>query len=188
MGRRYGSNAPARGGKAAFELGSGMYGLMVTCNKDQEARCTSEIMQLLEKVTELQDVRSDDESPSGEGEALGTVEGHNSFADSIAREVAVLKARDNKQFQTVALGGISCILFIRTKTDPLELALKIFSRTHKGRALHAARFCQRIIPLSIICGANLDDLRREAIPLIASAFREGPFSVSMRDGCLFMFR
>ena len=129
MGRRCTRNPPARGSKAAFELRSGMHGLMVTCNRDQEARCTSEIMQILENVSEPQDMRFNDEIPSDKSEVLGGVEGHKDFANLIAREVASLKGRNNKQLQAVTLGGISCILFIRTKADPLELALKIFSPT-----------------------------------------------------------
>lgn len=144
----------------------GMRGLFVTCFRDQEARCTSEILQLLDKVSECDTTEA----------AMGVTS--KDFAASIASEVATLKAKSGREYQAQAVGGLGCIVFIKVNDDPLWLAQKLFDLDARGSALHAARFCQRILPMSVICPATLEDMRKEASPLIETHFKE-PCKVSV---------
>lgn len=150
----------------SFDIQPGMRGFFVTCFRDQEARCTSEILQLLDRISE-----HDTNEPT-----VG--ESTHDFANSIASEVAHLRAKTNRKYQAQAVGGLSCIVFIKTAEDPLPLAQKLFALDVRGNALHAARFCQRILPMSVICPATLEEVKKEASHLIAVHFQE-PRKVSI---------
>lgn len=155
MGKR--RNAPK---SRSFDIQPGMCGFFVTCFRDQEARCTSEILQLLDRVSE-----HDTDEPNVD-------EAAHDFANSIASEVAHLRAKTSRKYQAQAVGGLSCIVFIKTIEDPLPLAQQLFALDARGNALHAARFCQRILPISVICPATLEDVKKEATHLIAIHLQE----------------
>lgn len=108
-----------------------MTGVMITCQRNQEARCTSEVSQLFDKVfeqrasfTTLLPVNSDKNSPLPVN-----------FTDEIAKEVAMLKNPLTKPFQVVGTGDLSCIVLVKLSPsagDPVELVGELFKKNDSG--------------------------------------------------------
>jgi hypothetical protein len=124
-----------------------MTGVMVTCGRQQEARCTSEILQLLEKVLEEDGHLQSDDRLQGEGQGLPQAKS-TSFADEIAKEVAQLRNASARPFQAIGTGEVSCIVFIKLAPsaggDPVKLVGDLF-RCNDSGAEHSARY--RLLPL-----------------------------------------
>lgn len=118
----------------AFDVHPGMTAIMVTCSRNQEARCTAEICQLLDRVI--------GESPSSLPSAAGTststeTHGNAGFEAQIAAEVAALRDAASRPFCAVGTGELSCIVMVRVAAglgDPVALVGRLFEG-----AVHAAR-------------------------------------------------
>jgi hypothetical protein len=111
-----------------------MMGVMVTCSRNQEARCTSEVSQLLDKA--LEELGTCPQATSADSAAPST-----SFADEIAKEVAELKNASTRQYQAIGMGELSCMVFIKTLPslgDPVSLIGNLFRKSDVG-AVNAAR-------------------------------------------------
>lgn len=142
-----------------------MAGILVTCARNQEARCTSEFCQILESVLEAEEARSLSESGDAPPVSNWTT---GDFSADIAREVAELRNRSTKDYQALRTGEVNCMVFIKlgkNRGDPSQIVQKIFQPGDNGQP-RSARFCQRIIPLSRVFRANLEDLRREVASLL----------------------
>lgn len=147
----------------------------MTCSRNQEARCSSEILQLLEKVTE------DATTKHGEDEDRNAT----NIADELAKEIATLRNAQGKAFQAAGMGELSCMVVIKVAPsagDPVDIVQDLF-KISDHRAENSARFlsmlleylllnrfCHRIIPLSRIFKADLDDLRTQMTELIRPVF------------------
>lgn len=100
--------------------------ILVTCSRNQEARCTSECIQLLEKVTEA-DLQVE-EDPA-ESETL------TDFADELAKEVAVLRNAKGKAFQSLGMGEVSCMVAVKVVPslgNPVDIVQKLFTVSKTG--------------------------------------------------------
>lgn len=148
-----------------------MAGILVTCARNQEARCTSEFCQILDSVLEAEE----EAFPSQTGDASGSEATPptanwttGDFSADIAREVAELRNPSRKDYQALRTGEVNCMVFIRlgkNRGDPSQIVQKIFQPGDNGQP-RPARFCQRVIPLSRVFRANLEDLRREVASLL----------------------
>lgn len=111
-----------------------MRGVMVTCSRNQEARCTSEISQLLDKALDERSIQAPVDTDAKGGATT-------SFADEIAKEIAELKNSSTRPYQAVGMGELSCIIFVKFSSqvgNPVELIDTLFKNNESGSG-NAAR-------------------------------------------------
>ena len=104
-----------------------------------------------------------------------------------ASEVKRLKRGNERRF-LVANSGARNVIFIecRNPIDPCKLVHAILSETKTSgvcgaryvssiilllvSCLYLDRYCQRLIPVSVVCRASLQDIAKHAPPLLQSHF------------------
>lgn len=151
-GRRGGSN-----GKGGQPIEFGMSGVLFTCFRNYEAKCTTEAYDLLGRVVEV-------EVESTSAVQPGSVEAE------IAAEVASLTTRKDKRFLAVGVNEMHCMAFIKTDRDePCNLATELMKAV-VDRRIGRVKFCQRIIPIQTICAAEMDAIVKAATPLLEQTF------------------
>lgn len=102
-----------------------MSGILVTCARNQEARCTSEASQLLDTVIAQSSYETDQTEQQDE---------HVSFADEIAKEVAELKNVRGRPYKAIGLGDATCMVFLKLSpiNDPVSMVSKLFEESQNG--------------------------------------------------------
>jgi hypothetical protein len=115
-----------------------MKGLLVTCFRNVEAKCTSEVYQLLDRVYEVTGDEKTDEHDSG-----------LSFEEQIKAEVGQIKDRKEKPFLALDTKGLQCIVFLRClkDTDPVEATNKMFDLV-RDRSIRSVKY--EILNLSML--------------------------------------
>lgn len=140
----------------------GQCGFLATCNF-REKDCIREAYNVLNQYAdELYGPKDKDAITStlnneSEAEDLGDI------ADDLQREIDATKAtKQNKntvkqRFQVVDTGATNCIFIRTTLADPVELGTRIVSdiaETHEQKS----RFLLRLVPVEVVCRANLADI------------------------------
>lgn len=160
-------------GKDAIQ--PGMRGVLVTCFRNVESKCTNELYQLLNRVLES----STDEQSEAEETTV-------SFEEQIKAEIVGLKDRSSKPFMAMDTKGLQCIVFVKTaeSVEPTSVISDLFKkiREREIKSVRYAlvsqefifisfRFCQRIMPIQIICSAKIEEIRKEATKLIGNSLK-----------------
>lgn len=98
---------------------SGMQGVLVTCFRNVESKCTSELYQLLSRVMESPVESKSDQEETG-----------LSFEDQIKAEVVGLKDRSDKPFIAMDTKGLQCIVFLKAlpSVDPAHIVGELFTK------------------------------------------------------------
>ncbi len=112
----------------------GMHGVMITCHRGQESRCSAEACQLLEKA--LDEVQMEITEGPAQGQPSSTKDsGEILFEDQLAAEVASLKNAKQRLFQPVSTGELSCIIIIKLSASvgpPVDICQRLFERAENG--------------------------------------------------------
>ncbi|RKP24630.1 hypothetical protein SYNPS1DRAFT_16893 [Syncephalis pseudoplumigaleata] len=168
----YPSQAKRDAGRAAgFGIEPNQAGFLITCTRGKEGRCVGEMYVLLNEYAEqLYPEASTDGQPAGEehgGDAALSVE------DEIAQELASLQQAKEKQTRlfTSLATQTECVVFIRTRppVEPVSMArtiLQDFATTQQQRT----RYTNRIVPITLTCRSQLDDIERMATTVLAPIF------------------
>ena len=147
-------------------LQDGMQGVLVTCFRNCEAKCTKDIYYLLNRVIEQQ--YTDTNASTADS---------RTFEEQLKEEVADLRDRTQKPFLAVD-PGLQSMVFIQIDPSKLPPSLATnASVTLVERLFEMAttsglksRFCQRILPVQQLCHARMEEVLRVAGQLIKSSF------------------
>ncbi|XP_015127807.1 THUMP domain-containing protein 1 homolog [Diachasma alloeum] len=174
--RKY--NKPWGGHKKQKQLSIevGMTGFLCTCNF-KEKDCIRDAYRLLESFSN--DSCDDDKKPveaEGAEEAVGKdLEEEEDISDALGKEIEALRDKKpaDKKFQYIDT-GVKNIIFMRTTVpDPLALTTKIIKHLDETKKPRS-RFILRLIPVLLVCKANVDDIKAKANDLFDKYFVEEP--------------
>ncbi|KAL6751892.1 hypothetical protein V8C86DRAFT_2767947 [Haematococcus lacustris] len=186
-GRGGGNNKKARytphvgSGQA---LPSGSRGLLVTCDNGWEDRTADDVRALVEehydKLVKAQGLDVSDsaaaEASTGEAAAGGAGEGSKDISALIAEEVAELKDKRKRRFQSHDTGVRGCVYIIFPASPPLpgpiEVAISLCEEAAARKVLRA-RHANRLLPITHISFAGLDEIKVMAPKMLAPAFPSG---------------
>ena len=144
---------------------------MITCHRNQEARCTSEISDLLSKILD-----ESEEPAKNEPQEQNSLTG---FAAALAAEAEALKDQSVRSFVPLNAEELRCIVLLGV--SPSERATNLVNTLFESavkREIGASRYCQRIIPLMRTCKAELAEVKREVSSMLTEEFFQGgPHSV-----------
>lgn len=133
--------------------------LMITCARSHESRCTSEAYQLLDGLFEM-----DDYIPSliqGGGQGGGRL----SSEEQMLEEIKFIKNGSKRPFSIIKgnLGDRSCMIFLQVtfpNSSPYkDIVQLVTDGLFSPLTTAKSRFSQRVIPISLICRANITDIR-----------------------------
>lgn len=142
----------------------GMHGFLITCNV-QESRCVREAYSLLNEYADAH--YGPEERDSG-----GTPSSQEcDFEAALQKEVETLKEIKliERRFQAVGSGAKNCIFIRTTLDDPTQLVHAIMSDAVEKK-VQKSRFILRLVPISVICKAYMDDLKKVADDLFEKDF------------------
>ncbi|XP_011182783.1 THUMP domain-containing protein 1 homolog [Zeugodacus cucurbitae] len=141
-------------------LEAGQRGFLATCNF-REKDCVREAYNVLNHYAdELYGPKDKDEitlDAEAEPEDVGDI------ADDLQKEIDATKAtKQNKntvkqRFQVVDTGATNCVFIRTTLADPVELGTRIVSDVAETRE-QKSRFLLRLVPVEVVCRANLADI------------------------------
>ncbi|KAF7995324.1 hypothetical protein HCN44_006431 [Aphidius gifuensis] len=164
---------------------SGMKGFLCTCNF-REKECIKDAYKLLEKFES--ELINDDNSVAvvtKDNQQCQTSQQNNNnhdddddVSDALNKELDELKKQSDKsavakKFQYIDTGVKNCIFISTTLANPLDLAMKIFQdldETKQGKS----RFLLRLVPIQLICKANIVDIKAKSVELIEQYFTKTP--------------
>jgi tRNA acetyltransferase TAN1 len=143
------------------DLEQGMVGFLVTCN-DKEKQCTCEIINIL--------IYYADEMYGPERLEGVEEEGRNDedVIRSLEKELEELKQiKQTRRFRAVRSPSKN-VVFIqcRKEISPTDLTHRILTSTE------TVRYCQRLLPVSLVCHASIDDIKRKAPSILDPHFRQ----------------
>lgn len=141
--------------RKAFDLKPGLKGFFITCFKNREAVTTKEAYTLLAEHF------ADESNSTEEDECIGDIE------ESLKREVEGMKNRKDKIFLAIRMHVVPCMIFIASKSSlmPSQMAEQIFAADRKP-----TRYIQRLIPVDVMCYANITDIQSSIKPMLDSVF------------------
>ncbi|KAJ1909624.1 hypothetical protein IWQ60_011069 [Tieghemiomyces parasiticus] len=165
-----------KGRLIGFGIVPSQAGVLVTCIRTKEKRCTQEMLVLF--ATYLPELYPDlwataaeeeDQAEGKEAEPVGAV----SLEEEIAREVAELKRPLIHRFFTPLPTLTECMVFFQTAPgiDPVALVNHVIRDLAKSQA-KPTRFANRLIPVTDTCLASLPDITKMAKSLLAPAFHQ----------------
>lgn len=145
-----------------FGITSGMRGFLISCARNQEARSTSEAINILESISTSVEHKED-------FFLEGSEKKFESYKSLILEEVKSLRDLNQRVFHSIPLGEVECMVFIKTsnETDPVQMTNILFSEKNGNKS---SRFCQRFIPLTEIFKASISGLRSHALNLVSKSF------------------
>jgi len=152
-------------------------GVLVTCFRNCEAKCTRDAYFLLDKAAGRDVVETTEETAP-----------ITSFMDGVNKEVQELSKRDNKKFVAVKIPDVQCMIFLKFSPglDPCKITETLFEMILK-REISAIRFCQRMIPVQVLCKASMEEIKNHAERIIQPVFGGDP-AVSHRYAVVFESR
>lgn len=150
----------------------GQRGFLVTCNF-KEKECVKESYNLFNNYYSEEEVNPVEEEVTAPKPDDEDVE-EDDIATQLAKEIQKTKAEARKSlFQALDTQTSNCV-FIETKIpDPLGLAVRIvrdIAETKRART----RFLLRLLPVEIVCRANLVDMMSSAESLFDKHFLREP--------------
>ncbi|OXU24577.1 hypothetical protein TSAR_003265 [Trichomalopsis sarcophagae] len=121
------------------------------------------------KAPEKEEMANDNDNEDDEDEDISTA--FNKEINNLKAEAG--KPLSKKKFQVVDT-GVSNVVFIKsTVPDPLELVTAIVKDLHETKK-QKARYMLRMLPISIVCKAYIDDIKVKADPLLERYFAQEP--------------
>ncbi|KAF3427801.1 hypothetical protein E2986_02126 [Frieseomelitta varia] len=174
-----------------FSLEAGMKGFLCTCNFS-EKECVRDAYKLLNEFADEiygPDTTKDNGEDKEESEKNDSVnkskdsDNEGDISDSLNKEINKLKAEYSKpinarRFQVVDT-GVKNVIFIRsTLTNPLELVTKIITELNNTKQ-QRTRFLLRLLPIEIICKANMNDIKSKADAMLEKYFAQEPKTFSI---------
>ncbi|CAK9798021.1 THUMP domain-containing protein 1 [Anthophora quadrimaculata] len=186
--RNYYNNGSNQKKHKHFYLEPGMTGFLCTCNFHQKD-CVRDAYKLLNEFADeiygpdtTKDCDNDSTKVSVAEQEDFIDETEQNEEDDIStalnKEISDLKAEYAKpvsarRFQMVDT-GVKNVIFIRsTLTNPLELVTKIITELHKTKEQHS-RFLLRLLPIEIVCKANMNDIKLKANVVLEKYFAQEP--------------
>lgn len=162
-----------------FSFEPGMKGFLCTCNF-REKDCIRDVYKLLneysDKLNNIEKCQNDDvvnETNSPDDEDISTA-----LSKEIDELQADAKQGSKKKFQVIET-GVKNVLFIQTTvSDPLNLAMSIIKDVFETKQ-QRSRFLLRLVPVEIVCKANMDDLRSKADVVLEKYFSQEPKTFSI---------
>ncbi|XP_037933645.1 THUMP domain-containing protein 1 homolog [Teleopsis dalmanni] len=160
--------------KYCLEIGS--RGFLATCNfktKECIRECYNILNHYADELYGTEDgVKLNEDEQS---EKIG-----DDIADCLQKEISVTKDKDQQQkrcrFQAVDTGASNCIFIRTTVANPIELGAHI-AMDLKEKGAQKCRFLQRLVPIEIVCRANLKDILSAAGKLFDKYF--------LKESCTF---
>uniref|UniRef100_A0A034VDF2 THUMP domain-containing protein 1-like protein n=1 Tax=Bactrocera dorsalis TaxID=27457 RepID=A0A034VDF2_BACDO len=140
----------------------GQRGFLATCNF-REKDCVREAYNVLNHYADElygpkdKDVITSTTDKESEPEDVGDI------VDDLQKEIDATKStKENKntvkqRFQVVDTGATNCVFIRTTLPDPVELGTRIISDVAETRE-QKSRFLLRLVPVEVVCRANLTDI------------------------------
>lgn len=152
------------------ELDLGMTGFLVTCS-DREKQCMSEMLNVLTQYADEMYGAEAAENAEKAGDGGEKEEGAQDISQTLQRELAEMKQPHRvRRFQTVRSLARN-VVFIRCsdEVNPVTLTHKILTDAQTSGELNV-RFSQRLLPVSVVCRASIDDIKQKAPSVIDPQF------------------
>ncbi|XP_017887554.1 THUMP domain-containing protein 1 homolog [Ceratina calcarata] len=177
-----------------FILEPGMKGFLCTCNFS-EKECIRDAYKILNEFSDeiygsdIMKVSDRDNAKLSPGEKDDDInkaeqsDGEDDISTALNKEINKLKAEHLKpvnarRFQVVHT-GVKNVVFIRTTLEnPVELVSKIVTEMHKTKQ-QRTRFLLRLLPIEIVCKANMNDIKLKADALLEKYFAQEPKTFSI---------
>ncbi|XP_063980074.1 THUMP domain-containing protein 1 homolog [Diachasmimorpha longicaudata] len=155
---------------------AGMSGFLCTCNC-KEKHCIRDAYRLFESFSSdgCDDDKEIVETGGTDGAVGNDMEVKEDISDALVEEIGALRNEKpvDKKFQYIST-GVKKVIFIRsTIPDPLALTTKILKHVDETKK-PKSRFILRLIPILVICKANIDDIKHKANDLFDKYFVEAP--------------
>lgn len=155
-----------KGGPQKKFMQVGQRGFLVTCNF-REKECIKESYNLFNNYYDEPEKPA---SPKSDGEE----EEQDDIATQLANEIKASKADARKcRFQALDTQTANCIFIEANIEDPLGLGVKIV-RDIASSKVAKTRFLLRLLPVEIVCRANLVDMMNVAESLFDKHFLGAP--------------
>lgn len=173
-------------------LEPGIRGFLATCNF-REKDCVRESYNLLNEfadATPASDCKAVDESGAAiaadstkMADDSGNVDGTNSHSDDeeedistqLQKEIATINStsKNRNRFQQIETKVPNCIFIKTTLADPNELGVRIIRDIAKGRK-RRTRYLLRLVPVEVVCKANVEDVKNAAGKMFDKVFLNTP--------------
>lgn len=157
----------------------GQRGFLVTCNF-REKECIKESYNLLNNYysSTAADAEGQPEQHTP-GSPKSDEEDQDDIATQLANEIQASKAEAKKnRFQVVDTQTANCIFIDAKIDDPLSLGVRIVRDIAETRVAKT-RFLLRLLPIEIVCRANLVDIMSAAESLFDKHFLRDPKTYSI---------
>ncbi|KAK0095286.1 hypothetical protein PV326_008783 [Microctonus aethiopoides] len=183
-----------------FSMECGMTGFLCTCNF-REKDCIREAYRILEEYDDeikqsenteknkIENLQESEKTNDNDDKDDDDDDGNEDITDALNKEIKELNAQANKspktkRFQYIDTGAKNIIFISSTVPNTLELGLKIIKdldETKKQRS----RFILRLIPVQVICRANMNEIKLKASALCEKYFSQEPktFSIVFNRHC-----
>ena len=148
------------------DLCPGMTGILITTN-DQEKLCVPDAYNLLNEYADQlygpESAHIEDSPGDNEGEDVAT---------TLEQEVHRLRGSEQqpRRFQASSSGAKGTVFIqCRPPVEPVELVHHTLTDVMTKRQ-HKSRFCQRLIPVSVVCYATPEDIQKQVPRVLAPHF------------------
>jgi tRNA acetyltransferase TAN1 len=141
-----------------FAIKPGLRGYLITCFKNREAVTTKEAYSFFEKFENEADKSDSDEQIQ-----------NLSVEDALKLEVSKIKDRKRKTFLALKINQVPCMVFISSLhiLPPSKILEEL-----QALEVSQTKYIQRIIPLDVICFANIKDIQVSIKGLLDEYFGE----------------
>lgn len=160
-------------------LEPGLKGFLCTCNF-REKECVKESYYLLNLYADiLNDKINSSTVPDMVKDSANDGE---DIADDLSKEICSLKNKELKRFQAIDSGAKNVIFIKTTIENPVELVSEIISDIIATKQ-QKTRFLHRLLPIEVICKANVADIKASMDTLICKYFSGDPKSYAIIFNC-----
>ncbi|CAL7936343.1 unnamed protein product [Xylocopa violacea] len=174
-----------------FNLEPGMKGFLCTCNFS-EKECVRDAYKILNEFADeiygpdiTKDTNNEDKKQSvrEEDDSVSENDEEDDISTALNKELHELKTEYSKpvnarRFQVVDT-GVKNVVFIRsTLTNPLELVTKIITELNETKQ-QRTRFLLRLLPIEVVCKANMTDIKAKANVMLEKYFAQEPKTFSI---------
>lgn len=177
-----------------LSLEPGMKGFLCTCNFS-EKECVRDAYKILNEFSDQiygsdtakefdnENAKLSSGEKDDDANKAGQSDGEDDISTALNKEISELKAEYSKpinarRFQVVNT-GVKNVVFIRsTLENPLDLVSKIITEMDKTKQ-QRTRFLLRLLPIEVVCKANMNDIKLKADALLEKYFAQEPKTFSI---------
>ncbi|THY67287.1 hypothetical protein D6C87_10305 [Aureobasidium pullulans] len=163
----------------------GDQGIWATCDKGREGKCTGELRDLFNEYAQL---LYGDQLAAEAGAAGSDDEGDGeiNIEAEIQQELADMRkppSQSKPLFWSIKL-DVQCVIFFKTRApvEPVSFVRRIVEDAAKPNAPKRTRFCNRLMPMTLMGKATENGLIKVAQEVLAPHFHQEPH-VSRKVGC-----